>query len=36
MSTPGMRKAVQEAMNDETAMDVPGVRDGACAPSIRL
>jgi hypothetical protein len=36
MSTPGVRKAVQEATNNETAMDVPGVRDGSYAPSIRL
>src|ERR1017187_5653650 len=36
MSTPGVRKAVQEAMNDETAMDVPGVRDGAYAPISRV
>ena len=36
MSTPGVRKAVQEATDDETTMEVPGVRDGAYAPSIRL
>ena len=30
------KQAVQEATDDETAMDVSGVRDGAYAPSIRL
>jgi hypothetical protein len=30
------KQAVQKATNNETAMDVPGVRDGAYAPSIRL